>query len=264
MKNFNALVAIMAKLRDPNKGCPWDIEQNFASIVPHTIEEAYEVADAVERGDMQSLKEELGDLLLQVIFYSQMANEQGSFSISDVVETLNNKLIKRHPHVFGDVVINTGKEQEEAWEKQKQEERLTKAQKEGRQPSILDDVAVTLPAITRAVKLQKRAAKVGFNWPDAESIFAKIDEELAELKDAHKNGTNVAEEIGDLLFVISNLSIKFNLDPEECIRATNNKFISRFNHIEKRLNELGKAFEESSLEEMDKFWDEAKKFAKNC
>jgi ATP diphosphatase len=257
---INKLKKIMSDLRDPENGCPWDVEQNFQSIVPHTIEEAYEVADAIERGDMQSLKEELGDLLLQVIFYAQMADEEGYFNFDDVVEAINKKLVDRHPHVFGDMDIKTAKEQEESWERLKKEERAAKAKEKGEVASVLDDVAVTLPALTRSVKLQKRAAKTGFDWPDLNGVFAKIDEELGELKEAIENNSNIEEESGDLLFVISNLIRKIKVDPEVALRGCNSKFEKRFRYIEKRLDEQGRDIENCSLEDLDKLWEEAKLF----
>lgn len=258
MNEITRLKEIMASLRDPEKGCPWDIEQDFASIAPHTVEEAYEVVDAIEKGDMHALKEELGDLLLQVIFHSQIADERGIFDFEQVAGAINNKLVERHPHVFGDADIKTAKEQEESWEKIKQQERDKKA-KNGH-ASILDGIAVTLPAMTRAVKLQKRAAKVGFDWPNLSLVFNKIEEELAELKEALENDDkdHIEEEYGDLLFAFSNLGRKLKLDPEVSLRKCNKKFEKRFHHIEKRLAEQGVDIENSSLEEMDELWEEAK------
>lgn len=257
-KNIERLKEIMVLLRDPEKGCPWDIDQDFKSIAQYAIEEAYEVVDAIEKNDIQGLKEELGDLLLQVIFHSQMASEAGYFQFDDVVETLNQKMIKRHPHVFGDEDIRTAKEQEIAWEKQKEEERSQKAVKKGKEAGLLSGIAVTLPALTRSVKLQARAAKVGFDWPSLDGVFAKIDEELAELKVAVSEKQGIDEELGDLLFSISNLARKLDLDPETCVRMCNEKFIKRFRHIEARLSEKGVSLDDATLEEMDDLWNEAK------
>ncbi|MDA0781584.1 MAG: nucleoside triphosphate pyrophosphohydrolase [Rickettsiales bacterium] len=257
MNNVERLKEIMSLLRDPEKGCPWDVEQDFKSISPHTIEEAYEVVDAIDKGDMQALKEELGDLLLQVIFHSQMASEQGSFNFDDVVDSIINKLVERHPHVFGDADIKTAQEQEKAWEEQKAQERAAKA-KDGDVVSVLDGVAIALPALTRSVKLQKRAAKVGFDWADLEGVYNKIDEEYDELKRAVAGDGNIEEEFGDLLFCVSNLGRKLKIDPEVCLKGCNEKFIRRFKHIENSLAKQNRSLEESDLEEMDRLWNEAK------
>lgn len=262
-KPIDQLLTIMAKLRDPNGGCPWDLEQNFASIVPHTIEEAYEVADAIEKDNMQELKEELGDLLLQVVFHAQMAKEEELFTFDDVAQAINTKLIHRHPHVFGEEEIKDAAAQEQSWEKIKQQERERKHQQNNTKPtSILDDIPVNFPALLRAVKLQKKAAKVGFDWPGIEPVFAKIEEEIQELKDAfyHKKDTEaVAEELGDLLFAVCNVARHLKIDPETALRQGNAKFIKRFNYIERALEQLGKSPQDSSLEEMDGLWEESKK-----
>ncbi len=203
---FSKLLAIMAKLRDPNGGCPWDLEQSFRTIVPHTIEEAYEVADAIEQDDMESLKGELGDLLFQAVFYAQMAREAGTFTMADVLEALNAKMIKRHPHVFGDLAIADAAEQTHAWERQKAEERAAAAAAKGQKPSALDGVTGGLPALTRAVKLQNRAARVGFDWPEPAQVLDKIAEETGEIRAALEEKApkdSIAEEIGDLLFAVS-------------------------------------------------------------
>jgi ATP diphosphatase len=260
MNSIIRLKEIMALLRDPVKGCPWDVEQSFKSIAPNTIEEAYEVVDAIEKEDMSALKEELGDLLLQVVFHSQMADEQGHFKFDDVVAAINKKLVDRHPHIFGDEVIKTAKEQEESWENIKKKERDSKSDY-GR-ASLLDGVAKALPALTRAVKLQKRAAKVGFDWPNLDGVFNKIDEELIELKEAIADNSNIAEEYGDLLFIFSNLGRKLNLDPEVCLRGCSSKFERRFHHIEKRLAEQNRNIEDATLEDMDILWNEAKNLEK--
>lgn len=251
--SINRLLDIMAQLRNPNGGCPWDLEQNFATIAPYTIEEAYEVADAIARTDMTALREELGDLLLQVVFHAQMAREAGAFSFDDVVSAICNKMIARHPHVFGDARIADAQAQTDNWEMLKQQERKTK-QKEG----VLADVPLALPALMRAEKLQKRAARVGFDWPDVSFVYDKINEELDEVKEA-QSPQHIAEEIGDVLFVMANLARHHKVDPEEALRRANAKFERRFAYIEAQLAARGKHCEESSLEEMDALWNEAKK-----
>jgi MazG family protein len=258
MSKITKLKEIMALLRDPEKGCPWDVEQDFKSISPHTIEEAYEVVDAIDKNDMLSLKEELGDLLLQVIFHSQMADEKGYFNFEDVVEAINNKLIERHPHIFGDADIKTSKEQENAWEAKKAEERAAKAKANGEYLSVLDGVAIALPALTRSVKLQKRAAKMGFDWTNIQDVYDKIEEELGELKRAVNGDGNIGEEFGDLLFCISNLGRKLQLDPEVCLKGCNEKFIKRFSYIEDSLKKQNRSINDSNLVEMDELWNEAK------
>lgn len=259
MEQIQKLITIMAQLRDKENGCPWDVEQNFASIAPHTLEEAYEVVDAIEKNDMQHLKEELGDLLLQVIFHSQMAKEEGHFDIEAVAESISLKLVSRHPHVFGDADIKTAEAQEKSWEELKAKERQQKNH-QAEQQSVLDDVALALPALTRASKLQKRAAAVGFDWPTIEPVFAKIEEEIAEIKEEVAAGDvdKIHDEIGDLLFCIVNLARHLKIKPEEALRSTNKKFIDRFQYIEQKLKEKGSSCEESTLEEMDALWDEAK------
>ena len=238
------LIAIMARLRDPKRGCPWDVEQDFASIAPYTIEEAYEVADAIQHGDMAALRDELGDLLLQVVFHAQMATEVGAFDIDDVARAINAKMIKRHPHVFGDVSIEGAAAQTKAWEAQKAEERQSKAEAEGRPASALDGVATGLPALTRALKLQKRAARVGFDWPAKSAISeieAKLAEELGEIKSAIASGKRKAieDECGDLMFVCVNLLRHLDIDPETALRATNAKFERRFRAVEDRTKDAG-------------------------
>lgn len=258
MKHTARLLEIMAQLRDPAKGCPWDVEQNFASIVPYTLEEAYEVAEAIEQNDMNALKEELGDLLLQVVFHAQMAKEQGLFAFEDVANAINEKLVVRHPHVFGNADIKTAEDQLNAWETIKAQERAVK--KGGARASALDDIPLALPALVRAVKLQKRAAKVGFDWPHVKCVFEKLEEEIAELRDASQNTSHahIAEELGDLLFVVANLARHFKVDPEDALRATNKKFERRFHYIEETLAKQNRTPEDSTLEEMDRLWDEAK------
>jgi len=253
-KPINRLLAIMARLRDPQDGCAWDIEQTFASIAPYTVEEAYEVADAIERGDLADLKEELGDLLLQVVFHSRMAEEQGAFAFDDVAEAISEKMIRRHPHVFGEAELRTSAEQTAAWEEVKAAERA----KKGRAKSLLDEVPTGLPALTRAVKLTGRAARVGFDWPDADHVIAKLHEELAELQAEIAAGdkAKMREELGDILLVVANLARKLDLEPEDALRSSNAKFARRFRYIEQRLKERGKTPEQSDLAEMDALWDE--------
>jgi len=238
------LIAIMARLRDPERGCPWDVEQSFASIAPYTIEEAYEVADAIQQGDMGALKDELGDLLLQVVFHAQMAREAGSFGIDDVARAINDKMIKRHPHVFGDVVVGDAAAQTQAWESQKAAERQAKGAIEGRPVGALDGVTVGLPALTRALKLQRRAARVGFDWPAKNAladIETKLAEEMGEIKAEIASGDEaaLADECGDLLFVCVNLLRHLGVDPESALRSTNAKFERRFRAVEDRMRGEG-------------------------
>ncbi|WP_443750882.1 nucleoside triphosphate pyrophosphohydrolase [Asticcacaulis solisilvae] len=245
----------MRRLRDPETGCPWDREQTFASIAPYTIEESYEVSDAIERNDMRDLKEELGDLLFQVVFHARMAEEQGLFDFNDVAHGMAEKLIRRHPHVFGDVSHRTAEEQTVAWEVVKAEER--KAKDKG---GILDDVPVGLPALTRAAKLTKRAARVGFDWPTLNEVVDKLDEETLELKAEIAAGDlpKAREELGDLLFVMANLARKLDVEPEDALRGTNRKFVRRFSAIEAELKAQGRTPDEATLEEMDAIWNRIK------
>jgi len=250
------LLAIMRALRDPAHGCPWDLEQDFASIAPYTIEEAYEVADAIAREDWEDLKGELGDLLFQSVFHAQMAEEAGYFRFDDVANTMSDKMVSRHPHVFGPESREKTAEQQTAdWEKIKATERAGKTQN-----GVLDGVALGLPALMRAVKLQKRAARVGCDWPDDGQVLAKLTEEIAELKDARQNlsSDDVEDEFGDLLFVMANLARHWGIDPEAALRRANTKFTRRFHHIETRLAALGKTPEQSNLDEMDGYWNEAR------
>jgi len=250
------LRAIMRALRDPDTGCPWDIEQDFASIAPYTIEEAYEVADAIERGQWSELRDELGDLLLQAVFHAQIADDKRLFDFDDVANGISDKMVARHPHVFGDESRDKSAEQQTRdWEAVKAAERAAKAQ-----TGVLDGVAVGLPALLRAVKLQKRAARVGFDWPDASHVLDKIVEESRELQEAADTlGHNeVEEEFGDLLFVMANLARHMKIDPEQALRRANAKFTRRFERIEALLAEKGKTPQESDLAEMDAFWDQAK------
>lgn len=255
------LLEIMSRLRDKEHGCPWDIEQTFSSIVPHTIEEAYEVADAIEAGDMGSLKEELGDLLLQVVFYAQMGKEENLFTFDDIVSAIADKLIVRHPHVFGDVHIKDAAAQTQAWEELKHKERESKAAAEGRSVSILDGVNTGLPAMTRAIKLQGRAARVGFDWPDIQHVFNKLSEEVAELQEAiseQAQTEKLQDELGDILFVCVNLARHLGIDPEAALRSTNRKFVTRFHYIEDNVTASGKQLNKTSLDEMEKLWQRAK------
>jgi tetrapyrrole methylase family protein/MazG family protein/ATP diphosphatase len=251
------LIEIMARLRDPERGCPWDLAQTFASIAPYTIEEAYEVVDAIERGDLSDLREELGDLLLQVVFHSRMAQEQGVFDFSDVAIAISDKMIRRHPHVFGDADYGDGDRKDAVWEGLKAQERAAKG---ADRAGVLDDVPAALPALLRAVKLTKRAARVGFDWPDFSAVFAKLREEMAELEVEIEAGDldKARAEFGDVLFVCANLAHKLDIDPEDALRATNAKFIRRFSFVERGLAARGKRPEQSSLAEMDALWDEAK------
>ena len=261
------LLAVMARLRDKDTGCPWDIEQTFASIAPYTIEEAYEVADAISREDLEALKDELGDLLLQVVYHAQMASEAGRFDFNDVVDGIARKMIRRHPHVFGDASREEFLTQN-LWQRIKAEEKAEKVKASG--VSRLDDVPLALPALSRAVKLQKRAAEVGFDWPSLKPVLAKAEEEIAELKSAigDTHGTTdgharrVAEEFGDLLFVMANIARHLKIDPEAALREANTKFVRRFKSIEVALAKEGRKCEDATLEEMDQLWDEAKQAEK--
>ncbi len=246
------LLEIMARLRDPVTGCPWDKEQNFRTIAPYTIEEAYEVAEACERGDLVALKEELGDLLFQTVFHARMAEEAGLFGFADVAEAICNKMIRRHPHVFGDASIAGAEAQTVAWEATKARERAA-----GGAASMLDGIGVALPALTRAEKLQKRAAQVGFDWPKAEPVFAKIDEELQELRDEIETGADparLADEIGDVLFAVTNLARHLKIDPEQALRGASRKFERRFRAMETQNAPL----DGLSLGELETEWQRVK------
>jgi len=250
------LLEIMRRLRDPETGCPWDIEQDFATIAPYTIEEAYEVADAIERQSWHELRSELGDLLFQSVFHAQMAEEKGLFSFNDIANGMSDKMVARHPHVFGDESREKSPEQQTRdWEQIKAQERAAKAENR-----TLDGVALGLPALMRAVKLQKRAARVGFDWPSTDQVIAKIIEEADELVEAraHMGQDAIEEEFGDLLFVVANLARHLKIDPEAALRSANAKFTRRFAAVEDALSERGKRPEDSSLEEMDALWDVAK------
>lgn len=247
------LLEIMRRLRDPETGCPWDIEQDFDSIAPYTIEEAYEVADVIQRKAWDELQGELGDLLLQTVYHTQMATEEGLFTFEDVANGISDKMIARHPHVFGDESRDkTAEQQTTDWEKIKAAERATKAER-----GTLDGVAMGLPATTRAVKLQNRAARVGFDWPTTDQVLDKLVEEIGELRNV-ENQDQREDEFGDLLFVMSNLARHMNIDPEAALRRTNAKFTRRFNQVEADLAAAGKRPQDSNLEEMDALWDKAK------
>ena len=253
---MDRLIEIMRRLRDPQGGCPWDIEQDFASIAPYTIEEAYEVGDAIEREAWDELKGELGDLLFQSVFHAQMADDAGLFDITDVINAISDKMVARHPHVFGGGDNDfSALEQEKRWEAMKAAERATRDE-----TRTLDGVAVGLPALLRAYKLQKRAARVGFDWPSTDQVLDKIIEESRELIEARdtKTQADVEEEFGDLMFVMANLGRHLGIEPETALRAANSKFTRRFNAVEDELAKLGKAPKDSDLAEMDALWDKVK------
>lgn len=266
--DINRLLEIMKSLRTPDTGCPWDLEQNFETIAPYTIEEAFEVIDAIERGDMVDLKEELGDLLLQVVFHSRLAEEASYFSFPDVVDAICTKLIRRHPHVFGDTKDLTPDEVKALWNKIKTEEKAEKLAarlsagipQSAKRPSLLDGIPDVLPSLTRASKLQTKASQVGFDWNDASLVLEKIKEEITEVEDAMRDGgrDHIAEEIGDLLFAVVNLARHHAIDPEQSLRSTNSKFMRRFRYIEDELEKLGKSPNMSELTEMDRLWNEAR------
>lgn len=255
------LLTVMARLRDPKDGCPWDREQTFATIAPYTIEEAYEVADAIGAGDRDALQDELGDLLFQVVFYAQMAKERGWFDFDDIAQGIADKMTRRHPHVFAEAEIASVAAQNEAWEAHKAKERTARAAAKGQQPSVLDGVSLALPGLTRAVKLQKRAARVGFDWPQAEQILEKLQEELDELKVELRSGNKdrITDEMGDVLFSWANLARVHEIDPEDGVRQTNAKFERRFRRIEALLAERGKSPKDSNLDEMEALWQQAKR-----
>jgi nucleoside triphosphate diphosphatase len=261
MTNIDRLLAIMARLRDPEGGCPWDLEQDFRTIAPYTIEEAYEVADAIERDDMADLREELGDLLLQVVFHARIGEERGVFDFDAVAGAIADKMIRRHPHVFGDESVESAGEMIDFWERQKAAERAEKADAQGRPPGVLDGVAAGMPALMRALKLQKRAARVGFDWAEPADILDKMEEEVGELRSelASRDRARMTDELGDLLFVLTNLARRLDIDPEEALRGANSKFERRFRRIEDFLQAEGRGPAESSLEEMEALWQQAKR-----
>ena len=257
---ISRLIDVMARLRDPKGGCPWDLEQTFKTIAPYTLEETYEVVDAIERDDTQAIKEELGDLLFQVVFHAQMGREAGLFTLDDIASAVADKMIERHPHVFGDrntanaaaVVVN--------WEADKAKKREAQAKAENRPVSALDGVTAALPAMTHAVKLQSRAARVGFDWAEARDVLVKIHEEIEELQNEIDQGTSDSreDELGDVLFAITNLARKLDIDPETALRRTNRKFERRFRAVENAVAAQGRTMSETSLDDMEKLWIEIK------
>jgi MazG family protein len=255
------LLAIMARLRDPEQGCPWDREQNFATIAPYTIEEAYEVADAIARGDMAGLQDELGDLLFQVVFHARMAEEAGLFDFSDVAGAIADKMVRRHPHVFGDAEISSAAAQSTAWEEHKASERAAEAAAAGTSGRALDGVALALPALLRAAKIQRRAARIGFDWPEARPVIAKLAEEIAELEaelevEPSADRSRLEDEMGDILFAAANLARKLDIDPEAVLRQATRKFERRFRRIEALAAERGIG---PDLDALDTLWDEVKR-----
>lgn len=260
--NITRLLEIMQRLRDPKTGCAWDVEQDYASIAPYTVEEAYEVADAIERGDIADLTDELGDLLLQVVFHAQIGKDRDEFEFGDVVHAVTSKMIRRHPHVFGPEEARSMTMAKGQWDRIKQEEKAARRARLGeQQTSLLDDVPNALPAATIALKLQQKAARVGFDWSEPEPIFDKIEEETQELKNALKNEgpEAIKGEIGDLLFAVINLARHCDVEPEDALRKTNAKFRKRFAYIEKALGDTEKSMEDATLEEMEALWQAAKK-----
>ena len=249
------LLEIMARLRDPKNGCPWDKEQNYASIVPHTLEEVYEVAETIETEHLSELKNELGDLLFQIVFYSQLAKEEQRFDFNDVVEAISDKLIRRHPHVFSDAKFNNADEQSENWEEAKEQERQQHADK-----SALADIPAAFPALTRSQKLQSRAARVGFDWPDVQGVFDKVDEEVLEVKEAWDDEIHREEELGDLLFSCVNLVRHAGLNAESVLRKANRKFERRFRLLEVDIEEQGGSVSTSSIDELEATWRRIKKY----
>jgi ATP diphosphatase len=256
------LVDVMAQLRNPDSGCPWDLEQNFASIAPYTLEETYELVEAIEANDPQLIKEELGDVLFQVVFHAQMAKEAGLFDLDSVAASVADKMIERHPHVFGARDAKTSNDVLVNWETDKEAKRQAKAKAEGREPSVLDNVSTALPAATRAVKLQNRAARNKFDWAEARDVLAKITEEIGELEaeiTANSGQDFLEDEMGDVLFAVVNLARKLNVDPETALRRTNRKFERRFRGIEQRLAQQGRKLSDASLDEMERIWNEIKR-----
>lgn len=259
MAAIEQLLEIMRRLRDPLTGCPWDQQQTYRTLVPYTLEEAYEVADAIEQDELEHLPDELGDLLFQVVFYAQIGQEEGRFDFDKVAQSISDKLVRRHPHVFADAEIESAEEQTQAWEEHKRQERDRKAS--NGQASILAGVSLALPALVRAAKLQRRAARVGFDWSDIEGVLAKVREELAELEsELQANATSeaLAEELGDLLFSCVNLARHLKIEPEAVLRTANLKFEQRFRHIEAELQSSG-GIEQATLQEMDAAWEAAKR-----
>jgi nucleoside triphosphate diphosphatase len=250
------LLEVMARLRDPEGGCPWDLEQDFATIAPYTVEEAYEVADAIGRGDLESLKDELGDLLLQVVYHARMAEEQGAFDFAAVAGAIADKMVRRHPHVFGEAEVESAAAQRLAWEEVKAAERQCKGG-----GSLMDDVPVALPALTRALKLQRRAARGGFDWPDAAPVLDKIGEEVEELRaelEGPGSPARLEDELGDLLFAVVNLARHLEVDPDAALARTNRKFERRFRAIEQALADSGRSVRGTPLDQLEALWQQAK------
>ena len=249
----------MARLRDPECGCPWDIKQDFSSLIPYLIEEAYEVVDAIERKNLQDLQEELGDLLLQVVFHSQIAQEQNLFDFEAVAGSICDKLTRRHPHVFSDIRYDNDEQRTLAWEAAKADERSSK-NGDSRPPSVLDGIINSLPALMQAEKIQNRVSRHGFDWPEVAPVFAKVEEELDEVREAFESGNakDIREEIGDLLFVVVNLARHLNVEPETALKQGNRKFKSRFHFIEQKVSQAGRKLKDCELAELDALWDEAK------
>lgn len=262
-RSIDRLLAIMARLRDPQHGCPWDREQNFATIAPYTIEEAYEVADAITRGDMAALKDELGDLLFQVVFHARMAEEAGLFGFEDVAAAIAEKMERRHPHVFGDVRIDSAAAQTVAWEEHKAAERHARAQQAGSGHSVLDGVALALPALLRAIKVQARAARIGFDWPEPRPVFDKLAEEITELRaefDAGADRSRLEDELGDILFAVANLARKLGIDPEASLRGATAKFERRFRRVEAFAAQRSVG---NDLDALENLWEEVKRAEDN-
>ena len=260
LKSIQTLQDIMQALRTPVTGCPWDLEQDFSTIAPYTIEEAYEVADAIERGNMDDLRDELGDLLLQAVYHSQMAREENVFTFEDVVEGICAKMIRRHPHVFGDDEAKTAGAVKGFWDKIKAQEDAARATEQPGSASVLDGIPVALPALARAVKLQCKAARIGFDWPEIEPVIDKIEEEIAELKVEIVSGDQkrAEEELGDLMFALANLARHLRIEPEAALQSANAKFSRRFKSVETKLSENGIAADDATLSEMEALWEEVK------
>jgi tetrapyrrole methylase family protein/MazG family protein/ATP diphosphatase len=256
MSKIQRILDVMAALRHPETGCPWDLQQDFKSIAPYTLEEAYEVTDAIERGDMHDLKDELGDLLLQVVFHARMAEEAALFNFDDVVDAIADKMIRRHPHVFGDADAQDANAVRKSWEDIKAEEKAAKGNDAPQ--SLMDDIPLTLPGLSRAIKIQNRAAKMQFDWPDIEPVFDKLHEEIDEIRAAIASGSqdDMEDELGDLLFVAANIARHLKIDPEKAVRRTNAKFIKRFKYIEERAAQSDK--DTFTLDELEAFWQQAK------